>query len=375
MALAARQRHRRGRAAARRLRPRPSVPVAPARPRHRQYGGAGARRHAATRVCRQRRRVALPDHGEAGLAALSQGIAHLRGPLVLPPSRRESLRAAARSRRRPAPWPHRLGRFDADHAGGADHRTDPAQLPRQAGADPARAAAGSAPEQGADPRPVPQPRAIRRSDRRCRGSLVGVPGQAGQPAVARRGGAARGTAAIAEPAAAGPPPRGGAHRARQGAAPHARPRRVERGGGARRGDRTGGGAFAARAVVRGLAGRTPAPAATAGAAHRQHHRREPAARGRGPGQRVSRALAGTHVGGAAGGRQRDAGGAHLRRHQRLRRSAAAWLHRHGERAALARLDAEAVPVRPGTGRRPDPLAEPAGRRAAGFRRLPAGQFR
>src|SRR6185437_5190745 len=62
-------------------------------------------------------------------------------------------------------------------------------------------------------------------------------------------------------------------------------------------------------------------------------------------------------------------------HQRLRGPAAAWLHRHGQRATFAGFHPEAVPVRAGAGRRPDRFAKPAGRRAAGFRRLPAGQFR
>jgi len=66
---------------------------------------------------------------------------------------------------------------------------------------------------------------------------------------------------------------------------------------------------------------------------------------------------------------------HLRRHRRVRRSGQTGPRRHGARAAFARLDAEAVLVRSCAGRRIDHFAEPAGRLAAGFRRLQAGQFR
>ena len=49
--------------------------------------------------------------------------------------------------------------------------------------------------------------------------------------------------------------------------------------------------------------------------------------------------------------------------------------RHGQGLAFAGFDAEAVPVRTGARRRPDPFGKPAGRCATGVRRLPAGQLR
>ena len=81
--------------------------------------------------------------------------------------------------------PHRVGRLDADHAGGAAagaaHR---AQLRRQAAPDGARDPARARAEQGRDPRALSQPRALWRQSRRHARGLARLFRQGAAPAVA-----------------------------------------------------------------------------------------------------------------------------------------------------------------------------------------------
>ena len=144
---------------------------------------------------------------------------------------------------------------------------------------------------------------------------------------------------------------------------------------ARRAHRIGRRARLQQPMRRGAAGRAPARRAPAQRAHHDDDRRRAAARARSARAAMPRAPARTHVGGAAGRRQRDAGSARLRRLGGVRRRGAARPCRHGARVAFARLDAETLSLRPGARRRPDRFREPAGRRAAIVRRLPARQFR
>ncbi len=78
-----------------------------------------------------------------------------------------------------------------------------------------------------------------------------------------------------------------------------------------------------------------------------------AACARSAGRRLSGSFAGTHVRGAAGRRQRHSRGAGLRRLRGVRRRVASGSCRHGARLALARLHAQAVSVRTRARRRPD----------------------
>ena len=341
--------------------------------RHRRDRG---RRHPPARVRRRRGRVAVSGFGRHRVAAVRAGVDRLRRPLVRLPPRRQSVRPGARRRPVAAQRRDRVGRLDPDHAGRAHPgRARHPQRRRQAAADGARTAARSTPVESADPAAVPGARTVRRHHRRRRGRQLGLPGQARRAALACRGRAAGGAAAGAQPPATGPASAGGAAGARQGAGADAGAGPLDRRRGRRRADRAGGRALAAATGARRAAGAAPAPGAPACAADRHHARRPAAAR---PGRarlRLLRRAAAADLGRAAGGGQRHHAGARLRRLGRVRRPRTAGACRHGPRVALAGLDAQAVPLWHGAGRRPGPFRQPAGGCAAGFRRLPAGQLR
>ena len=260
------------------------------------------------------------------------------------------LALAARRRAMAAARPHRVRRFDADHAGRA-HPRQPARPHTRTPwgklqADPARAAARSASVQARDPDAVPRTRAVRRHHRGRRDGELGLSRQAGRAPVACGSGVARGAAAGAEPLAPGSRAGGRARRPRQGARPHGRARRVDAGRGRRREDR--GGRVAQRCTRRcrrrcwrsACATEHPAAARIASTIDPGLQRTLE--------ERVTDVFlqpAGAHLGGVAGGRQRDAGSARLCRLGRVRRQGAARRRRHGAGLAFAGFDAQAVPVR------------------------------
>ncbi|KAG1457793.1 hypothetical protein G6F57_014824 [Rhizopus arrhizus] len=325
------------------------LPAAAAEAARYQYPGGGCRRYAAACVRRCRGRVALSGVDRQRLAVVPAGAADLRRPLVLAASGHQPAGDPACQWPAAARRPHRVRRFDPDHAGRTHPRPAHAHAVGQAQADAARGAAGSAPEQAADPGPVPGARALRRHYRGRGSGQLGLPGQAGGAVVARRGCVAGGAAAGAEPAAPGPPPGSGAEGARQGAVTHGRTGCMDAGRGGGRAHRERGGTLAAAAAARRAAGPAPAFGASGPGTHPEQHRHRPAAHaGRTRGQLFLDA-AGTHVCSAVGGRQPDPAGARLCRHPGVRRSPAAGPRGHGAGLALAGLHAQTIPVRDGAG--------------------------
>ena len=294
------------------------LPAAAAEATRYQHPGGGCRWHAAACVRRRRGRVALSGIDRQRLAAVPAGAADLRRPLVLAPSGHQPAGDPACQWPAAARWSHRVRWLDPDHAGRTHPRSAYAHALGQAQADAARGAAGSAPEQAADPGPVPGTRTLRRHHRGRGSGQLGLPGQTGGAAVACRGGVAGGAATGAEPAAPGPPSGSGAEGARQGAVTHGRAGRVDSGRSGRCAHRERGRTLAAAAAACRVAGTAPALGASGPGTHPEQYRHRPAAHpGRTRGQLLLHA-ARAHLGGPAGGRQPDPAGACLCRHAGVR---------------------------------------------------------
>ena len=233
----------------------------------------------------------------------------------------------ARRRAVGAAWARGVGRFDADDAGRAHPRsaaTGASQRGRQDAADGARAATGSASVEARDPRAVPGSRAVRRHDRRRRGGELGVSRQAGVAACRMRKRRCS-SCCRSRRAACG--------RTANPNAPASHATRCLR---AWRRKACGRAATCAtRASSRSSRVRSQPPRhaallaqrlrdASPGVARiRSTHRHRSAAHAGRARCRVLLRSAAAHVGGAAGRRQRDAGGAGLRRFGRVRRSRSA----------------------------------------------------
>ena len=184
----------------------------PFRRRRRQGSSHPARLHHAGR------QVAAGGASGRRRSALSHLAARLRGQAIRRALGRRSGRAPARVVAMGARRPHRLGRLDPDHAGGAPPRTAPAARHRdQARADRARGAARSAERQVRHNRDVSDAGAVRRQSRRRARRVARLFRQGAGATDARRGGAAGGASAIARAAAPRPAPQRRTRRPRQGA--------------------------------------------------------------------------------------------------------------------------------------------------------------
>ncbi|MNM83029.1 hypothetical protein D3C81_950750 [compost metagenome] len=205
---------------------RPVVPAAAAAIARHQYLGGGKRRHAAARLRRCRRCVALPGRCKNGVAVVSAGTAHLRGPLVLAAPGCQPVGTAARRQAVVAGTTHCFRRLHAHHAGGTHPRSAHAHAVGKTQAAAACSAAGSASGQGRDSGAVSRTCAVWRHHRRRGGCELGVSGQIRRAPVAGRSGLVGGAAAVAKPPAPGPSSRSGATGPRQGTGTHGRARRV-----------------------------------------------------------------------------------------------------------------------------------------------------
>jgi hypothetical protein len=283
---------------------RPTFPAPPAR---RSVGTTGAtggrpRRNATARLPRPRAHLAPPGRRRRRLATLHRSAGRLRGPQLLVASRRQSLGAAARRLAMAATRADYLRRLDTEHAGGAPARTRLvlAQSHRQAAPDRARAAARTAPLETRDSGNLPD---VCTHGRRRRGCRSGQPCLLRQsrptPERIRSGIAHR---AAASPFATAPRPLPGSCPAGARQGPRSPAIALGRGGDRRRPSGTGDRAKHPRAAPRAAARRTPAATAATGRAHRQHHRREPAAVGRIPACGQAAAAAATRIDGSTGGR-------------------------------------------------------------------------
>ncbi len=159
--------------------------------------------------------LAAARHARAGRPDLPRSAARLRGQALLQAPRRRSPRLPARRLSIRHAWPHRLGRLDAHHAGGAAAGAAAASLARcQDQAGGARAAARMGALQGRGARPLSHARALWRQSRRHPRGVARLFRQGAAPAHARRGGAAGGAAAVAGICAGRTASRRGARRAR-----------------------------------------------------------------------------------------------------------------------------------------------------------------
>ncbi len=283
----------------------------------------------------------------------------VRGPALLRPPWHRPAGAG------PRPVPERRGRAGPQrrqhphHAGGAADAPQAPHLVQQGPGNPAGAQDRAAHPQGGDPAPLPRPRPLRRQHRRLPGGLPQVLPQAARGADLERGGdpggaAERPGARLSNCGPAAPGAKAKPFARRPAASRVFRRRDPAPGGG-----RTGAGAGLSVAgdgapPVAGAGERPPGP-------HRPNHPgRRPAAGPRSPGRtapalprpprhRQRRRPAGRD-------RQRESEG--LGRLAGLLRSGAPGTGRRRGRAALFRLAAQALSLRPEHGRGPGPSRDP-----------------
>src|ERR1700758_1297434 len=115
--------------------------------------------------------MAIPDNRKTSVTALFVGVVKLRGPLVLPASRRQSLCFGAGPCRWIVTWTHRLRWLDVDDASRAPHTTNSTCLSRQSVADISCATIGSALQQDANSRSLSESRLLWRPHRGSRSRL------------------------------------------------------------------------------------------------------------------------------------------------------------------------------------------------------------
>ena len=162
----------------------------------------------------------LPATDRRCRSALLRGAVRLRGQALPRPSRRRSAGAHARGVPARSQRPHPLRRLDADHAGGAAAgAAQRPQLPDKTPPDRARGRDRARADQGRGAFALSRSGALWRQYRGRARRLARLFRQGAAAAFARRGGAARRSAAIPGVAAAGSLGRGGAQRAQ----PRARP--------------------------------------------------------------------------------------------------------------------------------------------------------